>query len=125
MAKEQWHNWGRYAMLAISILGVGVGIYIKIHDNTKDNTRQDKNIVMNIGDIKANERRIDKTELSQNTLQKTNESIASALIRIETGQKGFYDNMTSQLEKQRTAQNTMVTDIAVISEKVNTLTKDD
>ncbi len=124
MAKEQWHNWGRYGMLALAILAVGKAVYLQIHDNTNALTVQGSEIVTNRQDIKSSERRIDKAELSQLDLSKTNEAINLALIRIESGQKSFYNEIKGDMKEQRKAQQQIALDVAKTSTKVNQLTKD-
>ncbi len=141
MAKEQVHNWARYIMLAITIIGVGVGIYTQVHDNSQDNVRQDEElaevgaetdkkvfsviaeVAINRTDIKAIERRQDKTEINQERAIKTSESINAALIRMETGNANFRKEVFDEFKEQRTANKVISDKVIETSTKVNTLIK--
>jgi hypothetical protein len=124
MATEQQHNWSRHAMLILTILGVGVGIYVTIHDNSQDNIRQDKEIIANRTDIKANERRIDKTEINQVDLQKTNEAINSTLLRMESSQTAFHNEMKAERKEDRAAQKIVSDKVINIEARVEHITKE-
>lgn len=141
MAKEQAHNWARYIMLAITILGVGVGIYTKVHDNSQDNAKQDDDIkdieidtdkelssvmsevVINRIDIKAIERRQDKTEINQERALKTDEAIASALVRIERSSSEFRKEVFDVFKEQRNANKVISDKVIETSTQVKTLIK--
>ena len=64
MAKEA-QNWARYAMLAMTIIGVGFGAGMKINNNANKNTDQDKAISSIEEDVKENRESLHKEELAR------------------------------------------------------------
>lgn len=63
MPKEEMHNWSRWAALIITIISVSVAAHTKIHDNTKDNDRQDGEIAVIRDDVEDNEESVHREAL--------------------------------------------------------------
>ena len=106
MAKEQWHNWGRTAITIITLVFVCGITYSNINHNTEgivDNAKEIKDVGDDVVDLKLQYKDMESLATSTNGL----------LQEIKTGQV-----------TDRVIQNKMVTDVAVISEKVKTLTKE-
>lgn len=113
MAKEQWHKWGRTAIMVLTLTFV-CGITYQRIDVTETgvadvNKRADK-IDDKIDDIKDD---VVVLKLQYKDIEALATSTNSILQELKTGQI-----------TDRVIQNKMVTDVAVISEKVNTSTKD-
>ncbi len=114
MAKEQWHNWGRTAVTILTLTFVCGITYKTIGHNRED-------IDTNIIDLKSTNKKVHKIEINQEREIALKEALLSTMSRIENGQNA---DRRAQ-ESDRRVQQIMVTDIAVISEKVNNLTRED
>ncbi len=106
MAKEQWHNWGRTAITIVTLVFVCGVTYKTIDHNTEDINK----VEVKVEDIKDD---VVDLKLQYKDMESLATSTNNILQELKTGQV-----------TDRVIQNKMVTDVAVISEKVNTLTKD-
>ena len=132
MAREQWHNWARNLFLAAVIIFTSGGWVIKVINNTEA-IKESKKEVMNAYRELAKEDeqlwlKAEKTgeeivslKLQYKDMQGLTNAINESLQGIKAGQKVISDGQIAA----NIVQNKMVTDVAVISEKIKTLTKGD
>ena len=106
MAKEQWHNWGRTAITIVTLVFVCGITYQRIDTNTDDID----DIELKVEDVEDD---VVDLKLQYKDMEALATSTNSILQEIKTGQV-----------TDRVIQNKMVTDVAVMREKVDTLTKD-
>lgn len=106
MAKEQWHNWGRYILLAIVIIFASGGWAMKVMSNTEAISEVKEDVELAEDDIVI-------LRLQYKDITGLTSSINESLRDLKVGQAA-----------SNTVQQKMVTDVAVISEKVKTLTKE-
>ena len=118
MAKEQLHNWGRYILLAIVIVFGSGGWVTKVISNTNAIADvKSENIAANASLLN----KVEKTEEDIVSLKLQNKNMESLTVSINNSLRELKDGQANS----NTTQQKMVTAVAVISEKVNTLTKDD
>ena len=106
MAKEQWHNWGRYVFLGIIIIFATGGWVIIVQNNTKDIEVLQK-------DTKQLGEDVHRIELAAVDIKSVAVKAAEAMVSIDT-----------KLTSIRTEQTKQATIQAVNSEKLKQLTKD-
>lgn len=106
MAKEQWHNWGQTAVILAGILFAGGGYAMKIIGNTTA-----------IAEIRTEVEEAEDDIVDLKLQYKDIEGLTSSTLETL---KGIQRNVAAM----NAAQQKLVTDVAVISEKVNTLTRD-
>ena len=105
MAKEQWHNWGRTAITIVTLVFVCGITYQRIDTNTDD-----------IDDIEVKVENVEDDVVDLKLQYKDMESLATSTNTI-------LQELKSGQVTDRVIQNKMVTDVAVMREKVDTLTK--
>ncbi len=106
MAKEQWHSWGRTAVILAGIVFAGGGYVMKIRGNTKDIIKVEEK-------VETIQKDVHEIELNAKDIKAVAVRAAEAMISIDT-KLSFIQN---EQAKQATIQ-------AVNSEKLKTLTKD-
>lgn len=106
MAKEQLHSWGRYILIATTIIFACGGWVYTVRDNTKD-------IGILQDDTKVLQRDVHKLELADKDIANMAQMSVDFMIKI--------DSTLDQIKTVQAAQRTIQ---AVNSEKLKTLTKD-
>ncbi len=124
MAKEQLHNWGRYILLAIVIVFSSGGWVFKVISNTtaiadvkRESVAADEKLIKS--DAKLFEK-VEKTRDDIIDLKLQYKDIEGLTTTINTSLRELKDGQKTSNK----VQGEMRTDVAVISEKVKTLTKD-
>ena len=116
MVKEQLQHWARYILLAVVITFASGGWVAKVMSNANA-----------IADVKKESVAADKSILEK--VEKTKDDVVDLKLRYKDIQgltTSIYQALRDIKDSQRTSnivQQTMVTNVAVISEKVQNLTK--
>ena len=106
MAKEQWHNWGRYILLAIVIVFACGGYALQINTNTSSIEKHDEK-------IEINKDKIHVLELSDKDIANLAQKGADYMVKIDAS----LSSLNEKVQEQTTIS-------AVNSEKLKTLTKE-
>ncbi len=125
MAKEQWHNWGRTFIILAGIIFAGGGYAMKIHGNTTDISKVDDRVTNSTtahgDDIKKVEDRVLATENDIHTL----ELDAKDIMNLAVTTAKTMQSIDTKLDSIQKEQAKLATVQAVMSVKLETLTKDE